>query len=134
MKNKIRILITLIIIVIICFILIFLLLTMNNSIDHPHNVTITQYEQGKDIQLKKIDIDSNDDINELSKYVKELKPVNGIALILAQEIEIKYNSFISINIQLGQKSHCYYRDKGKNISSLAVMPDGLYKWVEQKIK
>ena len=89
------------------------------------------------IKIKKLNIDSPNDIKQLSGYVTKLKSLSAaedVGLVLAHEIEIAYNDSILIKIQLSQKKYCIYINKDKNISYLSKMPNGLYEWVEEKIK
>ena len=115
-----------------------ILLLLNPSKNNPsHKVTITQYKLGTDKVIKTITIDKERDIKELEKYIKNLKPLSQeeyVSLSLAQEIDIEYDNNIIVAIQLDIKSHCYYINESKNISSLSHMPKGLYNWVKDKIK
>lgn len=132
--KKINVVLILIIIVIVLIFCIFLIKNNNSK-----NVIITQYEAGTDTELKRIVINSNseNDINKLNGYIEELAPLTNsemVDLTLLNEIEIKYTNSISIRIQLGEKDYCYYINKEKNISSLSKLPNGLYEWVENKLK
>ena len=133
MKKNRLIIISIIVIVI----LVITIKTKNKFNDISDNIVVIQYEVGTDIQLKKINIISDEDKKELSKYVRKLKPLKNnhmVNLALAREIEIEYTDSIYVGIQLEEKQYCYYIDKEKNISSLSKMPKGLYEWIEEKIK
>lgn len=100
-------------------------------------VVINKYQQGQDTLIKTVTIDSEKDIQELSKYVDEIKSLEGneiVSLALAKEIEVLYNDSITIHIQTGQENYCLYINKDEDIASLAHMPDGLYEWVQDKLK
>lgn len=134
MKKKNIIIISIVAIILIISTLLILNPFKSNS---PHKVTITQYKIGTDKVIKTITIDKESDIEELEKYIKNLKPLEPyeyVDLALAQEIDIQYDDNITIGIQLAINSHCYYIDKDKNISSLSHMPKGLYNWIKDKIK
>ena len=109
-----------------------------NSLNQSsNNINIIQYKAGTSFELKNINIENDHDIKELSKYVEKLKPLTAsemVKLALLKEIEIKYNDYITIEIQLEQKSYCYYTNTKENISSLSKIPKGLYEWVEKKIQ
>lgn len=133
MKKNRLIIISIIVIVI----LVITIKTKNKFNDISDNIVVIQYEVGTDIQLKKINIISDEDKKELSKYVRKLKPLKNnhmVNLALAREIEIEYTDSIYVGIQLEEKQYCYYINKEKNISSLSKMPKGLYEWIEEKIK
>ena len=133
MKKNRLIIISIIVIVI----LVITIKTKNKLNDISDNIVVIQYEVGTDIQLKKINIISDEDKKELSKYVRKLKPLKNnhmVNLALAREIEIEYTDSIYVGIQLEEKQYCYYINKEKNISSLSKMPKGLYEWIEEKIK
>ena len=134
MKKK-----NLFLILIVIFILIIIgILLKNNSSDKPSNdISITQYKFGTFSKLKSINIENDNDKRKLSKYVEKLKPLSTsemVDLALANEIEIKYDDYITIGIQLGEKGYCYYTNTKENIDGLSKMPKGLYEWVEDKIQ
>ncbi len=136
MNKKITILIVSIIIII-CVIFTVFLVIRNKSLNISGDIVITKYSLRTDKPKKKVAITSTEDINELSKYIEQLEPLSGremVKLMLAKEVEVKYYDSISIGIQLGEKRYCYYINKDENISSLARIPDGLYEWIEEKIK
>lgn len=127
----------LILIAIFILIIVGILLKNNNSNKSSDNISITQYETGTFSKLKNINIENDNDKKKLSKYVEKLKPLatsEMVSLALANEIEIKYNDYITIGIQLGEKSYCYYTNTKENIDGLSKMPKGLYEWVEEKIQ
>ena len=102
----------------------------------PSSIKIIQYEPGRDVILKEISIDSKEDIEILSGYVrkvKKLSPNEIVNLDLLREIVIEYNEYITIGVQLGEEEYCYYTNTKENISTLSKMPKGLYEWVEEKI-
>ena len=102
-----------------------------------NNTVIMQYKPGTESLVNKINIQEEDDITELKEYIKKIKPLNDsnmVQLALLNEIEIQYNDYVSIYIQLGERDYCYYINSKENISSLAMMPKGLYEWVENKIQ
>ena len=109
-----------------------------NSLNQSsNNISIIQYKAGTPFELKNINIENDNDIKELSKYVEKLKPLTSsemVDLALLKEIEIKYNDYITIGIQLEEKSYCYYTNTKENISSLSKIPKGLYEWVEKKLQ
>lgn len=109
----------------------------NNLNQYYNNISITQYKAGTQIKLKTINIDNDNDIKELSKFVEQLKPLTDnemVDLALLQEIKIQYNDDIIIGIQLGEKSYCDYINTKEKISSLSKIPEGLYEWIEEKIQ
>jgi Cft2 family RNA processing exonuclease len=134
MKKKNIIIISIVAIILIISTLLILNPFKSNS---PHKVTITQYKIGKNEVIKTITIDKESDIEELEKYIKDLKPLEPheyVDLALAQQIVIQYDDNIEIGIQLEMKGYCYYINKDENISSLSHMPKGLYNWIKDKIK
>lgn len=103
----------------------------------PKEVSIKQYEAGTDKLIKEVTIEDKDKIEELGKYVYKLKPLSEhemVKLALLKEIEIEYNDSISIGVQLGENSYCYYVNKDKNISSLSKMPKGLIDWIKDNLE
>ncbi len=127
----------LILIAIFILIIIGILLKNNSSNKSSNNISITQYKTGTFSKLKNINIENDNDKKKLSKYVEKLKPLTTsemVSLALAKEIEIQYNDYITIEIQLEEKSYCYYTNTKENIYGLSKMPKGLYEWVEEKIQ
>ena len=109
----------------------------NSLSSSSNNISIIQYKTRTPFELKNINIENDNDIKELSKYVEKLKPLPAsemVDLALLKEIEIKYSDYITIGIQLEEKDYCYYTNTKENISSLSKMPKGLYEWVESKIQ
>ncbi|MBE6150787.1 MAG: hypothetical protein E7162_03090 [Firmicutes bacterium] len=103
----------------------------------PNEVSVKHYEAGTDTLIKEVKVSSKEEIKELSKYVSKLKPLSEhemVNLALLKEIEIKYNDSISIGVQLGEDSYCYYTNKDENISSLSKMPKGLVDWIKDNLE
>ncbi len=115
-----------------------ILLLLNPSKNNPsHKVTITQYKLGTDKVIKTITIDKERDIEELEKYIKDLKPLGQyehVNLAFVQEIEINYDDSIRISIYLVEKGYCIFSNKKENTSGTSRMPKGLYDWVKNRIK
>ena len=112
-------------------------LNKEELINLPKEVSIKQYEAGTDTLIKEVSVESKEEIKELSKYVLKLKPLKEhemVKLALLKEIEIQYNDSISIGVQLGEDSYCYYINKDKNISSLSKMPKGLVNWIKDNLE
>lgn len=102
----------------------------------PEAVTIKQYKPGSDELVKELKIYSKEKIEDLSRYVYKLKPLEEhemVNLALLQEIDIVYNDSISIGVQLEVNGYCYYTNLDENISSLSKMPNGLVDWVKDNL-
>jgi len=124
-----------IIIAVLVILSIFIIKDITSNYKH-YDIVIIHYEPGTLNIIKKIKIESKENIEQIDKYVKELKPLQDsekVNLMLLDEIVIKYNEFITISMQLGQKEYCNYSDTERNIHYMSKMPTGLYEWVEGKI-
>jgi hypothetical protein len=136
-KKKVFIILIVILILIISGVILKNSSSTNKMNSSNNNISIIKYKAGTSFKLKKININNDEDIKELSKYVEELKPLSAtemVDLAIMKEIDIQYNDYITISIQLDEESYCYYTNTEENISSLSKMPQGLYKWVKEKIK
>ena len=134
MKKKIIVISTIFIVfIVLC---VFLFLNTFSSISRPRNVAITYYVVGDNTQLESVQIDSKEDMKMLFQYVKNIKPLSEneiVELALSTNIDIRYNDFISIGVQVEEKEYCYYTNTKTNESFLAKMPFGFYDWVMSKV-
>jgi len=127
MKKKILIALIIVIILIVGYVI--KELVWKNNLQ----VTIIQYEVGTLNEIKKVNVD---DSNKIESFINALKPLSEeemVNLALANEIVVVCDN-IEINIQLGVKHYCYYIDNNNNIKGLSYMPEGLYEWVNEKLK
>lgn len=132
MRRKITIALAVIGVIIIGIVLYKVNLSMNQE---KNEITITKYNPKSGIVIKKVIIDSEEEIIELEEYSSLLNPVSDFQMVdlaILREVEVEYNGAV-IRIQLNEKSYCYYTNKAKGISSICRIPEGLFEWVEDKL-
>lgn len=99
-------------------------------------VEITQYEAGTTDIIRKFSVESQDDIKKVESFIKNIKLLEDheqVNLALPIEIEITYEE-AKLSLSLDNQYYCYYDNPKDDIKDLVKMPDGLYDWVQEKLK
>ena len=105
-----------------------------NKPEEDPKIRIIQYEIGTFNQIKKVNLNSSDDIEKMETFVQELKLLSGedANITLSNEIAVAYGDDIHIVLSSKNKDYCYYENTEENIDSVARTPDGLFEWVIEK--
>ena len=106
------------------------------TVDTKENVKVIRYKSVYPDVHKTYKITSELEKRRIMVYVKNIKPLTDkemVQLSLMKDIEIQYGKNITIGIQEGEKSYCYYENKKENIHKLARIPRGLYNLVMKKV-
>lgn len=133
MKNKKIIIIVSVVVVLLLCLFVPSLISYFSYDNLPKEVIVYEYGFNNDQDVKEIIITDEKEIKSLSRYVKRLDSANNVDIWLAllEDVKIKYNDSITIEIQLGEEGYCYYTNNGE--SKLVRMPSGLYKWVTRNL-
>ena len=97
-------------------------------------MVIDQYIVGNVSKIKTVTATSRSDLEKLHSYIKKLKPLEGnekVKLALLREIEIQYNDYITVGIQLEEQDYCYYSNSKTKVSGICKMSKGLYNLVTE---
>ncbi len=133
MKNSFLIIVPILLVIVVGIILVF----TRDYNSNLNTITLIQYKPGEDEIIKKVDITNKDKINEISKYVDNLKPLTEdemVNLMLYREIVIEYDHNITVGINIGQENYCDYINKAEGINSLSKLPKELYDLVINELK
>ena len=142
MKKLIIILLTIIFLIIAIFLIVKNIKNENVEISNNQNpnssskIVIIKYKLGTSDEIKRIQINSEKEIEKFNKYIKELKPLSDeekTKTAYIQEILIKYNDSETIATQLNSR-HCLYTNSEKNIQYMSNMSTEFSNWIEEKIK
>ena len=106
-----------------------------NESDISEKIVITKYKYTY-IEDKKIVIDSKKEKKFISEKINQIKSekVEGIALLIANDVEISYGDNISIIMQLDRDDYCMYSNNEDGSSYLAKIPKDLHEFVTKKLK
>ena len=129
MKQKKKIIIMSVVVVLLLCLFVPSLIDYFSYDNLPDKVIIYDYNLGSEKEVKEIIVTDEDEIKSLSRYVRKLESSNKVDIWLAliEDIKIKYNDSITIDIQIEEEGYCYYTNNGE--SKLVRMPKGLYEWV-----
>lgn len=108
---------------------------------YSNNIEIIEYKNPSFIISDTTKVTDKSDIKKLNNYLNKINLVltllpnkeEQLKLALLEDVKIQYNDSVIISIQLGEENYCHYKNKEKNISSIVVMPEGLYQWVVKKL-
>ena len=102
-----------------------------------HDIAIVQYQPGTLNEIKRINIESEKDVKQITKYLNKIessKNKEDVKLLFINEIAIKYDGSKTVFIQSSEEQYCEFNDAESNTYRTVKMPSGLYKWVMEKIK
>lgn len=108
-----------------------------SDIYYTDKIVVTQYEEGTDIILKKIVITEKEEIENIKKYIEEIRPLKDnemVNLFIPREIVIKYNDNIEVNFNSIRKSYCYLNNKLEKTVKMSHIPLELVDYICEKLK